>query len=159
MSRAKSKPPEPPSASEAEVTEAVLQAAQMLGIELKRRNVGSFQNPRGQTVRCAEAGDGDFYATLKDGRHLDLEIKREKFDPRKISGQQKEHFEEQLAKLRRTNDQGGVGIWVRSGVDFLQAMQRILSGWRAEIDEDGFCWVTDEPRGAGNASDVQDGPP
>jgi hypothetical protein len=36
-------------ATEKQVTEQVLQAAAMLGIELKRRNVGGFTNAQGQS--------------------------------------------------------------------------------------------------------------
>jgi hypothetical protein len=130
--------------NEKEVTQQVLDAAAMLGIELKRRNVGAAVNPHGQTVRFGDPGDADRYAVLPDGRHLDVEIKHEGFDPTKLRGAKKAHFERQLARLRRTNELGGVGLWVSDAVNFYFAMQKILDGWRVEIDERGFQFVTDE---------------
>jgi hypothetical protein len=136
--------PRKPGRTEKEVTQQVLDAATLLGIELKRRNVGAAVNPHGRTVRFGEPGDADWYAVLPDGRHLDVEIKRKGFDPTKLKGEKKAHFERQLARLRRTNELGGVGFWASDAVNFYFAMQKILDGCRVEIDERGFPWVTDE---------------
>jgi hypothetical protein len=136
--------PRKPGRTEKEVTLQVLDAAALLGIELKRRNVGAMVNPHGRTVRFGEPGDADWYAVLPDGRHLDVEIKRKGFDPTKLKGEKKAHFERQLARLRRTNELGGVGFWASDAVNFYFAMQKILDGCRVEIDERGFPWVTDE---------------
>jgi hypothetical protein len=136
--------PRKPGRTEKEVTQQVLDAAAMLGVELKRRNVGAVVNPLGQTVRFGEKGDADWYAVLPDGRHLDVEIKRECFDPTKLRGAKKAHFERQLARLRRTNELGGVGFWISDAVDFLAALRKVLDGARVEIDERGFPWVNDD---------------
>jgi hypothetical protein len=139
--------PRKPTRSEAEVSAQVVEAAAMLGIELRRRNVGAMANPKGQVVRFGDKGDGDYYAVLPDGRHLDLEIKRESFDPNKVGGKERARFILQIAKLSRTNEAGGIGLWVRDAGDFLSAMRKILAGCRVEFDAAGFPWLTDEPTG------------
>jgi hypothetical protein len=135
--------------TEAQVAEQVVQAAALLGIELKRRNVAAFTNPTGRVVRCGEKGDSDWYATLPTGplrgKMHEIEIKHEDFDPRKVRGAERERFLMQLAKLRRTNEGGGVGLWVSDAVVYLAAMQKILAGGvRVVFDADGFPWLTDE---------------
>lgn len=130
--------------TEAEVSAQVVEAAQALGIELKRRNVGAFTNPAGRLVRCGEPGDSDWTADLPGGRSLHLEIKKESFDPTKVRGNEKARFDRQLAKLRKANECGAVGMWVRDSADFLHAMRRVLEGWKVEIDEQGYCWVTND---------------
>lgn len=136
-----------PTRTERQVSEQVVQAAAMLGIELKRRNVGMALNPRGRAVRFGDPGDGDFYCVLPDGRHADIEIKREGFDPSRLRGAKRAHFERQLAEMRRINASNGVAFWVSDATDFLHAMRKVLAGWRVEIDDEGFPWVTDEPTG------------
>jgi hypothetical protein len=124
--------------TEAQVAEQVLQAASMLGIELKRRNVGGFTNARGQYVPCADKGDADYYAVLPggDGRHLDIEIKREGFEPTKVHGRERERFDEQLARLRETNARGGVGFFCDDSEIFLRVMRIVLrGGW---VEETGY---------------------
>lgn len=128
-------------ATEKQVTEQVLEAAAMLGIELKRRNVGGMTGAGGRYVAFAEPGDADYYATLPGGIHLDLELKREAFDPRTVRGKDRVRFDGQLARLRKTNELGGVGFWVTSGPQFLNAMLKVLDGWRVEIDPQGFPWI------------------
>jgi hypothetical protein len=141
--------PRKPGRTEKEVTQQVLDAAALLGIELKRRNVGAMVNPHGRTVRFGETGDSDWYAQIEfgplRGRLHEVEIKREGFDPRKVRGAERERFLKQLEKLRRTNEAGGVGFWVRYAEDYLVAMRRILAGGvRVEFDADGFPWLTDD---------------
>jgi hypothetical protein len=124
-------------ATEKQVTEQVLQAAAMLGIDLKRRNVGGFTNARGQYVACAESGDADYYAVLPDGRHLDLELKHEAFDPTKLRGEKREHFERQLARLQKTNALGGVGFVCDNSEVFIRVMQIVLrGGWVEQTEHD-----------------------
>jgi hypothetical protein len=122
--------------TEAEVSRQVVEAAQMLGIELKRRNVGAFANPKGRMVRCADVGDGDFYAVLPDGRHMDLEIKAEGFDPNKLTGEKKAHFDRQFVRLKETNRLGGVGFFCDDAEVFLRVMQIVLRGGR--VKENGY---------------------
>jgi hypothetical protein len=122
--------------TEAEVSHQIVEAAQMLGIELKRRNVGAFANPKGQMVRCGQPGDADYEAVLPDGRVLRCEIKREDFDPLKLKGEKKSHFDRQLAELQRVNDSNGVAFWVADSVEFLTIMRHVLAG--AKIHEPGY---------------------
>jgi hypothetical protein len=118
--------------TEAEVMAQVLEAAQMLGLELKRRNVGGLTDGTGRYVAFAEPGDADFYAVLPDGRHLDLELKREGFDPARARGEERKRFERQLARLKKTNEQGGIGFWVDDSEEFLTIMRHVLAGARVE---------------------------
>jgi hypothetical protein len=141
-----------PGRTEAQVAEQVVQAAALLGIELKRRNVAAFTNPTGRVVRCGEKGDSDWYATLPAGplrgKIHEVEIKREDFDPRKARGKERERFLMQLAKLRRTNEAGGIAFWTRDAGDYLAAMQRLLRGGvRVAFDDQGFPWLLDESEG------------
>jgi hypothetical protein len=138
--------PRKPGRTEAEVQAQVVEAFRMLGIELKRRNVGAMTNPQGRTVRFADPGDADLYGILADGRHVDLEVKREGFDPRTVRGKDRERFQRQLDRLKRTNAQGGVGTWLCDSAQVFHLMSRLAEGWRVEFDADGFPWLTDEPR-------------
>lgn len=126
--------------TEKEVSRQVVEAAAMFGVELKRRNVGAFANPKGQMVRCGDPGDGDYYAVLPDGRHMDCEIKREGFDANKLSGKAREHFDAQLSKLRETNARGGIGFLVTDVAEFITVMRIVLrGGW---VDETGYDGLT-----------------
>lgn len=108
----------------------------MLGIAVERRNVGAALNPYGQMVRFGSPGDSDLCGVLPDGRALAVEIKHEGFDPSKLRGAKREHFERQLAKLKRTNELGGVGVWVDDAAEFLAIMREVLVG--ASVDEPGY---------------------
>ena len=144
MPRTKKKPDEYLGCStptEAEVTQQVVAACQILGFEIKRQNVGGshFPNADGSTryVAFGEAGDPDWTGVLPFGRALGLEIKRPGERPRP----------EQLAKLRQLNAQGGVGLWVDDAAIFLRLFPRIIAGGWIEIDEDGTpfaCWNDEE---------------
>jgi hypothetical protein len=138
-----------PRRTEAEVARQVVATAGLLGIDLKRRNVAMFFNPQGRPVRCGSKGDPDWYGQIRSGplRGMlhEVEIKREGFDPRKARGKERERFLMQLTKLRRTNEGGGIGLWVSDAGVYLAAMRRILAGGvRVEFDADGFPWLTDD---------------
>jgi hypothetical protein len=122
--------------TEAEVSRQVVEAAKMLGIELRRRNVGAFANPKGQMVRCGQPGDADYEAVLPDGRALRCEIKREDFDPLKLKREKKAHFDRQLAELQRINASNGVAFWVADSEEFLTILRHVLAG--ARIVEPGY---------------------
>jgi hypothetical protein len=125
-----------PGRSEAQVLAAVLDAVALLGIDLSRQNTGGFTNPRGQYVACGQPGNSDLIGMLKDGRMLMVEVKREGFDPGKLRGEKREHFERQLARLRATNAQGGVGFWTDDAVEFLEILRHVLAG--ARVEEPGY---------------------
>lgn len=128
--------PGPPRPTEAEVTAQVLEAARMLGLALERRNVGGMY--RGDRyIAFGEKGDPDWECTLPGGRRCLIEIKRPGERP----------TPQQLAKLRRLNEQGGVGLWVDSGEAFLRLMPVVIAGGFVEIDDDGIPWVCDGKEG------------
>jgi hypothetical protein len=129
--------------TEKEVTNQVVEAAAMLGIELKRRNVGGMTNAKGQYVSFGEPGDADRYAILPGGKHLDIEIKHEGFDPSKLRGEKKAHFDRQLARLRKTNADGGIGFFCDNSLVFVKVMQIVLNGGWVELEGDGQLIVYD----------------
>ena len=133
-----------PGRTEAQVLSQVLEALAMYGIDAGRQNTGAAVNPKGQMVRFGTPGDADIQGLLPDGRCLHVEVKREGFNPSRDRG---DRWQRQLARLRRTNAQGGVGLWVSDAADLARVLPRLLAGWRVEIDASGFCYVTDDPPG------------
>lgn len=142
MSRRKGepKPQNLPAETEAEIVDQVLDACKILGLAIERPNTGAavYQGTDGSKrhVRFGEAGDSDFRGTLPGGRRLGLEIKRPGQKP----------TPEQYRKLHQLNEAGAVGMWTDAPDLFLKYMPVVIAGGRAEIDEAGICWITDEPR-------------
>jgi hypothetical protein len=132
--------------TEAQVLGQVIEAARVLGIDLSRQNTGAGTNPAGKTVRFGTPGNSDLTGMLPDGRKLDVEVKREHFDPSRLRGKKREHFERQLARLRRTNDQGGVGFWIDDAVEFVSVVRWCLGGGR--VEEPGYSNLILVPREA-----------
>jgi hypothetical protein len=126
--------------TEHEVLAQVLQASAMLGLDLSRQNVGAGVNPSGKIVRFGKPGDSDLNGQIdrgpNAGRVLMVEVKREGFDPDKARGEERERFERQLARLRRTNAQGGIAFWCDDSLDFIMIMRHVLAG--ARVDEPGY---------------------
>jgi len=66
-------------------------------------------NPRGQVVRCGTPGECDFEFTVPPNApnnasiHVYIELKREGFDPRKLRGKGRQHFERQLDYMKKRN--------------------------------------------------------
>jgi hypothetical protein len=139
-----------PVPTERDVLAAVLDTLRAFGIDADRRNVGQVSNAQGQRVRFGRPGDSDVSGTIPagwgpaSGRRIDIECKRPSFDPRKLSGEARGHFARQLDRLRELNRSGGFGLWIRDAGDLVRALNRIRQGWRVDIDEAGFCWLTDE---------------
>jgi hypothetical protein len=127
----------PPRRSEREVLAQVIDVLRMFGVDVSRTNTGAAVNPRGQMVRFGTPGDADLSATLPDGRSLRIETKREGFDPAKLRGEKREHFERQLAKLRRVNELGGVGFWTDDSEELARViLPLVLAG--ARVEEPGY---------------------
>jgi hypothetical protein len=123
--------------TEAEVLAQVLEALRMFGIDADRQNTGAALNPKGQMVCFGRPGAADVSGQLPDGRKLDIEVKREGFDPNKLRGEKREHFERQLARLRRTNEQGGVGFWTDDAEELAKViLPLLLEG--ASVEEPGY---------------------
>jgi hypothetical protein len=126
--------------TEAQVLAQILEAASMLGLDLSRQNTGAGINPSGKMVRFGKPGDSDLSGQIdrgpNAGRRIDVEIKREGFDPAKARGEERARFEKQLARLRRTNEQGGIGFFCDNSEVFIRVMQIVLrGGW---VEERGF---------------------
>lgn len=126
----------PPPPKESVVQAQCLEVLASYGIDARRQNTGAAMQG-GRLVRYGERGDPDITGVLPDGRRLDLEVKRPGERP----------TPDQLDRLRRTNNAGGVGLWTDDPVRLINAIRRLLEGWRVEIDDDGTPYVTDEPRG------------
>ncbi len=116
--------------TEREVLAQVIEAAAMLGLDLQRRNTGAGVNPAGKMVRFGTPGDSDLAGVLPDGRALQVEVKREGFDPAKLRGKAAEHFARQLARLRKTNALGGVAFFCDDSEHFLTVLRHVLAGAR-----------------------------
>jgi hypothetical protein len=147
----KRKPKEKPlvaTRTEAEVQRQILETAAAFGITLERRNAGGAWLPgkkgKAQYVRSNPTGSSDLSGHLKDGRRLDVEIKKEGFRPERVHGKDKVRFELQLARLKKLNQDGGVGLWIDDAKEFAHVLQRLAQGWRVEFDEKGYPWLTDD---------------
>jgi hypothetical protein len=134
-----------PGRTEAQVLAQVLEAAAMFGLDVQRQNTGAALNPRGQMVRFGTAGDADLKGVLPDGRALYVEIKHENFDPTKLRGEKKAHFDRQVARLRRTNELGGVAFWIDDVSMFVLIIKIVLDG--GTVEEPGYDRVIVRPRG------------
>lgn len=146
---ANTKLPELPPPRETEVLLQVLEAMRLFGVDCDRQNTSGFYNASGQYVRNGPPGDADIGGMLTSGPgrgcRIDVEVKRPGFDPTKVRGRKaKEHWERQLARLQRTNEQGGYGFWVTSPEQVIATLKRINQGWRVVIDDRGWPYVTDE---------------
>ena len=121
--------------TERQVLAQVLEAAAMLGLDLDRQNTGGATNAKGRLVMFGKPGNSDLTGMLPDGRKLDVEVKREGFDPAKARGETAKRWDKQLARLQRTNAQGGVGFWTDDSAHFLTVMREVLAG--ASVIEHG----------------------
>jgi hypothetical protein len=130
--------------TEAEVLAQILEAAQMLGIDLDRQNTGAFANPKGQMVRCGKPGNADTTGQVprgpNAGARIEIEAKAEGFDPNKLRGEKKAHFDRQLARLQQTNANGGIGFWCDDVSEFMDIMRHVLNG--ALVEEPGYSALT-----------------
>lgn len=127
-----------PGRTEAQVLAQVLDALRTFGIDAGRQNTGAGVNPRGQTIRFGTPGNSDISGMLPDGRKLDIEVKREGFDPSKLRGEKREHFERQLSRLRKTNEQGGVGFWVDDAKELAEViLPELVAGGRVVESKEG----------------------
>jgi hypothetical protein len=123
---------------ERDVMKQVADVLRLYGLagDIIRQNTGGMRSPTGRYVAFGRAGASDMAGPLPDGRYCAIECKRPGKRP----------TAKQYAVLRRINELGGVGLWVTDGPSLAKALDRILAGWHAEIDESGDCFVTDEPR-------------
>jgi hypothetical protein len=137
-----------PGRTEAQVLAGVLDAARVLGIDIDRQNTGAGSNPRGQTVRFGTPGNSDLTGLLPDGRKLDIEVKREGFDPSKLKGEKAEHFARQSARLNKTNALGGVGFWVDDAADCLEILKWVLDGGSVEERDGGMLLMIPGRKGS-----------
>lgn len=122
--------------TEAQVLAQILEAARMLGLDLQRENTGAGVNPQGQMVRFGKPGRPDTAGTLPDGRTIKVEVKREGFDPNRLRGAERAHFERQLAEMQRVNRLGGVAFWCDDSIEFINIMRVVLDGGR--VEEPGY---------------------
>lgn len=131
--------------TEAQVLAQVIEAAAMLGIKLDRRNTGAATNPAGKMVHFNTPGDSDLTGVLVGGRRIDVEVKREDFDPNRLSGAKREHFDRQLARLKEVNDLGGIAFWTDSCDLFIHAVRWCIDG--GSIEEPGYGKLVLVPKG------------
>lgn len=130
-----------PKTPEGHVLAAVLDCLRVWGLEPKRHNVGAANTGK-RMVFFGERGDPDIRVVLPGGRACEIEVKAPGKRPRP----------EQWAKLRRCNEQGGVGLFVDDAAELARILPRLLGGARVEIDDDGNQWlITDDDAKGGVA--------
>jgi hypothetical protein len=145
MARTKVKSPK--GKPECQVTRECLQVLELFAgvIEVERQNTGGMYNAEGQYIPFGRPGNTDYLGQVVRGpwrgARLDLEFKREFFDPRRARGKQRTRFLAQRDRMERTNRGGGIGLWVSAAEQLLAALPKILAGARVEFDADGFPWV------------------
>jgi hypothetical protein len=126
-----------PGRTEAQVLSQVLEVLRMHGIDASRQNTGAATNASGRLVMFGQAGNSDISGILPDGRRLDIEVKREGFQPNKLRGEKREHFERQLERLRKTNAAGGIGFWTDDAEELARIiLPEVLAG--ASVIEKGY---------------------
>lgn len=135
--------------TETEIMGQILTALPWYGVELDRQNVGGAYSATGQYVRFNRPGDTDLAGMITcgiaRGKRLEIEVKRQGFNPERVHGiKARKHWAEQLARMRRTNAQGGYAFWVTDSLQAIHVLKRIQQGWRVEIDSKGWPYVTDE---------------
>ena len=126
-------------ATEADVQTAVLQvlAYHPRVAWVCRQNTGAAKLPgRGgeQLVRFGQPGQPDITGQMKDGRRLDVEVKREGWRPPR-SGRELAKWELQRSWLLRTLEHGGVAGVARSVDEAIQ----IVNGAVPVLDR--LWWV------------------
>lgn len=126
-------------APESQVMAAVVEAARMFGVALDRHNTGAGLNPSGRMVRFGTPGDTDLWGILPSGRALYVEVKAGGFDPAKLRGKKREHFENQLDRMEELNRRGAVAFWTGDATEVVWVL-RILRDDPAAVvsfDQDG----------------------
>jgi hypothetical protein len=121
---------------EGHVQAAVLGLLKAWAIDVKRQNTGAATLGK-RMVRFGEPGDPDITGMLPGGRRFDLEVKAPGKRP----------TPEQLDRLRRTNDLGGVGLWIDDAAELARILPQLCAGARVEIDEDGQQWLVTDDEG------------
>lgn len=120
----------------------------MFNVDVDRQNTGGCTNPKGQYIAFGKRGNSDITGMIpwRSGCKFDLEIKRFGFRPNKLRGGKRERirFDAQIARLRRTNEGGGVGLWIDDAAVLPHVFQRLKEGWRVEIGEDEFPYLTND---------------
>lgn len=137
---------------EAEVLKSVLRMLKAHGIDAARQNTGGFLNPAGRYVACGRRGNSDISGMIPagwgpaSGRKIDIEVKRSDFDPEKLRGKKREHFDRQLARLKLTNANGGYGVWVTDAGQVLAVLDGICGGRQITFDGDyPYLTMRNEP--------------
>ena len=138
-----------PEATESQIMAQIVQALPMFAVEIDRQNTGGMRTQSGQYVRFGRPGNADlggmFTRGPARGKRLEIEVKRRGFNPERVHGvKARKHWAEQLERMRRTNAQGGFAFWVTDSVQAVTVVRRINQGWRVEIDEAGWPYLTNE---------------
>lgn len=126
----------------------VLAVLRLWGVDADRQNTGGVYTPTGQYVRYGAPGNSDLTGMIHNGpgrgRKLDIEVKRPGFDPTRVRSSDRDRWARQLARLRKTNANGGYGVWVSDPAQMVRVLEGINRGLRIAIDDDGWCYLTDE---------------
>jgi hypothetical protein len=138
-----------PGLTESQVMEGVREALAIFGLDVARQNTGGATNAKGRLVTFGRPGNSDWSGMIPagwgpaSGRKIDIEVKRESFDPGRLRGEKRAHFDRQLSRLKTTCENGGYGLWCNDARQVVHALTRIRDGWKIEWDGD-FPYLTDE---------------
>ena len=158
LSRPRPKPLKP-GMPESRVLVGVMQACAFYDVEIARQNTGAMRNAQGRLVRFGIKGNSDLTGMTgrswgeRAGLKIDIEVKKEGWKPPrppkpgKLPGKLRLRWEAQLARLRATNANGGIGFWTDDPAHAFEVLRLLKSGEcvAVEIGEDELCWLV--PRG------------
>ncbi|MDG3003264.1 hypothetical protein [Paludisphaera mucosa] len=148
-----------PGMPESRVLMGSLQACRFWCIDVKRQNTGGMMNDKGRYVAFGVKGDSDIAGTTEAvwgplrGRTVHIECKREGWKPPrppksgKVAGPARLRWEAQVARLRKTNANGGYGFWSDDPEYTFRVLELLRRGCTIEIGDDDHCVVV-MPNGA-----------
>lgn len=116
-----------PTPSESEVQRNGIAYLKAMGWKVWRRNVGRMKNSSGKLISFGEPGMSDCWGITPDGRHFELEFKREGKRPTKA----------QLAWLKSMNTGCTPAWWVDNTATLQRVAEFIADGYSVRYFDDG----------------------
>lgn len=138
---------------ESRVLKGVIEACAFWDVKVDRQNTGGAYNSQGRYVAYGVAGNSDLTGRTKAswgplaGRVVNIECKREHYDPRRVYGKGRERWLKQLAVLRETNADGGYGFWTDDPQHAFEVLRLLREGYRVEIGDDEHVYLIKPSKG------------
>lgn len=139
--------------TESQVMAGVIDACRLMDVDVERQNTGGMANARGQYIAFGRRGNSDLAGMTgrswgaAAGRVVHIETKREFFRPPrpprpgKLPSDHRDRWERQLARLRRTNSNGGYGFWTDDPEHCFEVLRLLRAGYTVEIGDDELVWL------------------